>query len=467
MASSKTMKNDFAPAWLKLPNQDKISATTRTTVDRPIERTLERTGGTETVVDDFSITRNPRQRSTSIRTNSSGTNSGYNNNGGNAQRARPRHNRNGRTYNQVNGADCDIASERNRKPVPSNKEMYHSDRYNGVYQDAATTGLDGGHDSGKDTTNISIDEEFPSLNGDAHTESSKPSYSKVASVWDGSVRDSSAPGRVSSSGTDVGPKPLVLKTSVAKRPVADTDKIPGSSSKVNVLSASNKLLVGHRNGHKETQSSAIIAAKVLNACLKHPKEVGDRKSNFFKLIRRESHESNADLIHTESSEGISTPTEPSPVKISGKQSSDDVSDLATDAGTNCDEILPHDQSTALPTTPVSASPVEVVFSSEGELKLMVEMGWKETDYEGDDLEITEEDVREFQALCRKLKDEQLSHPKPRYNGFEKTNSYLNRFLDSLSSRPLQLSPYITNVPPSSVGSDLSSDSDTRDRKSVV
>jgi hypothetical protein len=109
---------------------------------------------------------------------------------------------------------------------------------------------------------------------------------------------------------------------------------------------------------------------------------------------------------------------------------------------------------------VHSSPVEVVFSSEGELRLMHEMGWKETDYEGEDYEITEEDVQEFQALCRRLQQEQLSCPKlPLHSGFARVSGYVSKVLSSLSPQPP--SSYKSNVMPSlsSAGSDFSDDSD--------
>jgi len=35
------------------------------------------------------------------------------------------------------------------------------------------------------------------------------------------------------------------------------------------------------------------------------------------------------------------------------------------------------------------------------------MGWNETDYDGENYEITEEEMREFEAVCRSLKDKQV------------------------------------------------------------
>jgi hypothetical protein len=244
----------------------------------------------------------------------------------------------------------------------------------------------------------------------------------------------------------VGPKPLILKTSAVKRPVVDTDK----KSTVNGVVDNGKLKT--HNGHRpEPQPTAMLTAKVLSACLKQPKEASDRKSNFFKLMRRESHESNViELNHTESTGNLLASLAPTDAnKMKFMSHGTDATELNF---ADPDDHSPHDDSRSSvaqsPTASIS-SPVEVVFSSEGELRLMQEMGWNEADYDGEDYEITDDDVREFQALCHRLQHEQLSCLKPHHNGSTKANGYVAKILGLGSNG--------NNLPASSVDSDFSAD----------
>jgi hypothetical protein len=461
MAASR-MKNDFAPAWLKLPNQENVKPTTpRNVGDWTFERSFSEQGSDyhveATAYEDIMTTpRVIRPRAYSTR---SGPVNGYQGNGS-GQRLRVKPGRGTRNYNYMNDGDCDVTdhdAENSGQSSRARELTYQVDRFTGCSQDGCrTTTHEPKLDVVKERTSISIEDEFPSLNGEIPNRSGKPSYSKVASVWDGSIRESSVVVRTSAAvtPTESGPKPLVLKTGIVKRSVADTDKLSNGVSNSSCVADSSKpkLL---RNGHKEPQPSVMTTAKVLTACLKQPKEAGDRKSNFFKLIRRESHETGTDLSHTELTGSLSTPADTGSVD----QLTVTANGASCSGGDGGGTAVFCSHSAVMDST-VHSSPVEVVFSSEGELRLMHEMGWKETDYEGEDYEITEEDVQEFQALCRRLQQEQLSCPKlPLHSGFARVSGYVSKVLSSLSPQPP--SSYKSNVMPSlsSAGSDFSDDSD--------
>jgi len=438
MAASK-MKNDFAPAWLKIPNQENLKPTPpRSGVDRAYERSFSEQavneGRIESMFDDINLTpRVARQRSNS---NRSGLSNGFHgSNNGSIQRPRARPGRTSRSFNQMSSVGCELvpADRPNRLQLSAGQD-YNERSPSGSSSGGQKGGRVSGQkqlDTGKHHSGKSAEDEFPSLNGDSF--SSKPSYSKVASVWDGSVRESGNSARAAPiTPESAAPKTLVLKTSGLKRPVGDAvDKKP----------AVDIAKLNQRNGHKEP--AVMLTAKVLNACLKQPKESSDRKSNFFKLMRRESHESGGDVGLMRS------PTTDHDASVIAEQ-------FLSNGGNG--ETADHDgRDSALqsPTASIS-SPVEVVFSSEGELRLMHEMGWNEADYDGEEYEITDDDVREFQALCRKLQQEQqLSCGGGRGNGggFVKSNGYLSKILASLG----QQQPSYSNQAASSVDSDFSVD----------
>jgi hypothetical protein len=234
------------------------------------------------------------------------------------------------------------------------------------------------------TTPSSLDDEFPSLNGDTGVENSKLTASKVSTVWDSPNRQSRNIGRSSSLNADsASHKALVLKTGNAKR----LSSQPGSNR-----SADGK--EGMSNGPAEGLSSCLVT---------QPKNVQGKKSNFLRSLRNNESDSQQQI---------------------------DLSEPNND-NSNCNDSTDTDD--------------RLSASYEDEQRLLREMGWKDDD---EQYEITEQDVAEFQNLCRQL---QVSIPSyKKRNGFTKFPA----------GHSLSFPVFINNVPLPKLDSDCDSASST-------
>lgn len=455
MATGQDLRHDFAPAWLKLPNSETVKQHAVKFGERSLDRSVnERSGRAawysssssgsssgsrgRSAIDDVScIQQQPRRQ----RFYSSDHPTEYNGSfTGDGQRSHVRHggNSGGRFHDQVNGGtgtetSVPYSGTGSRSPVAVNgsfsRAKYHADGRSGSMPETLR-GQSQRAKAVRESDNVvtSLDDEFPSLNGESHVENKKPVVNKVQSVWGSPCRDPTSVGsRVTIGSADTSHKALVLKTGgLTKRGgtgVTDADRNAGRS----LVSASAQKLAS-------MPKESVVAGNSLSSFLvKQPKNLVDKKSSFLKALRRESQESpHHNLINGEARQQMASPTSPSATENGDIKmlSAEAVSDTRENTGNSAESLETdnvHEVGEEDEEENDSAS--GDVFHpgfTEAEYRLLLEMGWKEQDEDEDGYEITEDDVREFENLCRQLKINKSNHPSltSHRNGFSKTAASL-------------------------------------------
>lgn len=241
---------------------------------------------------------------------------------------------------------------------------------------------------------VSLDEEFPTLNGEVIADNPKTASSKMTSVWDGTNHDSTTASRNSNSACEPAIKasgpmlnmntpPTVTKTKIAQQ-ATPSGKASSGRRTLTVLSS------GIVNGRHRENAALKSVGKVVT------QELENRKSNYMKLVRRDSRESSSDVSHTEScSQTTDTPTA-STVGCTEHKVSKTWAAVVQNS-TDTDESV--DSASAIDSG--SCTPPKMFYdvcdtSSEAERKLLIDMGWNENDQTD---ELTADEVFKFVRSC--------------------------------------------------------------------
>lgn len=423
MATGQDSQHDFAPAWLKLPSQDalKPSRFGGHSFEHSAGDRSGHTGwyngisGTRGAMEELSAyTRYPRRQrfySTDYQPDYAGNfNANFSADG---QRHYVRYGtRPVRHHDQLNGSLSDpyhvngVRSPISSVSLPSKKLHQHADGHMGgvATEFSKTTGKKSdGNRNGKNAV-VSLEDDFPSLNGDMRAD--KPLFSKVLSVWDSPGRDpnvistSSQRSQSAMGGIDTGHKALVLKTGSAKR--------LGSDAGTSAVSSNGPKQTSGPAVRDSTQAGSQAASEVLGACLvTQPRKLADKKSSFLRALRRESSETNADATPT-------SPVSPSPTLTTENRDKQYAADACSDEASSVSRENPGEPESEISVD--DSSLAEEVFPSEAEERLLRAMGWTEMDDDDNGYEITEDDVREFEDLCRQMKLNKVNE-EPLRNGF--------------------------------------------------
>ncbi|XP_074640220.1 vasculin-like protein 1 isoform X2 [Tubulanus polymorphus] len=397
MAANRAPKNDFAPAWLKIPTDGKSTngCKPETKAIKDEQRIRHDSGN------------NDRRRGQQQRHRHNSVEDDYFNHYpygyfpaygsfdkyGNHYRSQPmlyRPTFRDGKYQHPNARFSQVPMTPGA-PLPYYEYPYefYDANYYSPYVRSNNSRHHGSRDKNNDKKNGKLDDQdFPSLNGEGKDkkETKEESRGKSAGVWDNppKVTSSSSPKRqLDSCSPDTQRKESLpeSKSSIYKALVPNKSghnrkqpRINGFSGRehVNGTSSPSAHKGGKENREMKESLSPTPAVDILSTrFVTQPKNIGDKKSEFLKALRKEGCDINSNK------------------KI--QQNGDSLNGDAEDLSEKVDHL--------------KIGPSCLLSSSlEAEQRLLREMGWNEADDE--EYVITEDDMKEFQNLSKQVKEQQ-------------------------------------------------------------
>uniref|UniRef100_T1JBC2 Vasculin n=1 Tax=Strigamia maritima TaxID=126957 RepID=T1JBC2_STRMM len=445
MANSSIPKHDFAPAWLKIPGEshssfhserlsrrdDPVSGKGLSLIGRQRQSSCDQQYSRRERQHDVTVSRHhPSHRHHSIDTDESqyynsgfdeiGTHRSFGSQPSLNRRPQSRQETNSAVYKGYSLYDSFIDGSRSNGWKRQINSERHGNSHNNSKDSSGSREL---NECSTDRFNL----EFPSLRGDETNESTMSLSTVDGGVWSAdnlrntkiyldtsnkkiqneSGQKFDADGSIlsgSSNGSAASPKAGSLGTVISKA----NSQNQLSSSVYRVLVPSKQNILTKKPVSKDMKSSAVVVSnkisrqssptqqlEILNTrFVTHPKNLGNKKSDFLKTLRNEE--------TREEKNGYEKENEQKNDKIEEKDENIDVQQTM-DKEQNGRDIVQRKS------TESEMSPEKPILSSslEAEQRLLKEMGWKEEGSGDEDVyaPLTEDELREFESLSKKIREQ--------------------------------------------------------------